>query len=86
MTASSNPSPGNHKARGRDLMSQADSLTALNGKWASEYDAGDANEPDVSMINGRPSEEWEQEGIKRAILADRAKAVALVSIPPRSPR
>jgi hypothetical protein len=34
---------------------------------------------DDSMINRRPAEEWEKPGIRRAMLARRAEAAALVS-------
>lgn len=40
---------------------------------------GPREEPDVDMINGRPSEEWEKEAIMRAKMERRAEAAALVT-------
>ena len=57
--------------------------------WTNEYQHNqdaDANAPDVTMINGRPATDWEQDAKRRAVLAARKDAAALVAMPRRNRR
>ena len=59
------------------LMGQVDGLTS--GHSFGGYDTRPADEPDVSMVSGRPATPDEQEGRRAAILAARAEAAALLA-------
>ena len=59
-----------------DLIAQM----PLTKRWTNDHEGGEALPPDVSMINGRLAEDWEQEGKMRALLAARERDAALVKL------